>query len=442
VNTSGTIRAILFGTLSVFYGSVCYSQTHLPYDFVVVTTDSNGWPLNPLWGAQVPSVTSLPNWLSCPGQEPWKSTCTSSSNWSDKSEVKCPDTVFQHVPYPGHINFAGAVLTGTVSWADHSGDDDDYNLDFIPDGGGGLTTTNPQSIRLEFDSDETIDHFHTSWWSEFHKAVDNSSADAKALIDGKRAIAFGVVGLDCAHDCSNELHPVFALAIEVNPDPQDNQWAIFVRNWGDEGYCSSGSEVLDDSISQFTFMLPHPWASNVVLTQAEFLSRGLGGTGPAVELVPGKGASVTFGFPVASKRERINGILHLTWAVKIPPLEAAVVHRPPVKASTEVIPHRFPAQATTMKEPEEIVGSWIERMTPQQRVTYERLRPKRDLSQDSVSLPRAALRPVVLKTTLQTAVRPTPDPARDARDAQALQAVKTAYKGKLPEVTAEDLRVK
>jgi hypothetical protein len=387
--------------------------------------DVNGWWLNPQWAPQTRNPPSLPNPYDCPSLEPWSQPCTTQWTFADKNQWKCPDTAFQHVWFPGHVNWGGAVFTGKVYWVDHSGNDDDYNIRIVPDNGGGVTSQNPDGILMEFDSDETIDHFHTSWWETFHQAVDAGHGN---MIDGMQAVAFGVLGLDCAHDCHSELHPLMALAIHIKDDPADDQWAIFVRNWGNAGYCSSGVESLDDSISTFAFQLSRPGASSVTVTQAEFLCRGLGGNGPFVTLQPGDGALATFGFPAASKRERINGVLRLQWQVQ-------ANARPPINVLTSVpplTPRPDPrAIADRRPDPEERLSRLLSGLNPNQRAIYERMRPKRRPYIDNVPLRQAgALAPTARRATL---IRVVADPERDRFDRQRLAALTRAYGGRLPD---------
>jgi hypothetical protein len=75
--------------------------------------------------------------------------------------------------------------------------------------------------------------------------VDSGDANARPLVDGSYAIVTGLMGLDCEHSCSTELHPVWAMAVRVKSDPADVVWAIFVRNWGNEGFCSQDQHYLD-----------------------------------------------------------------------------------------------------------------------------------------------------------------------------------------------------
>ena len=147
-----------------------------------------------------------------------------------------------------------------VSWESFSHPlprgDDDYNIRLMRDDKAGYTAANPDSLLLEFDSDETIDKFTTSWWSEFHKAVDDSDAKARAMIDERFAIVTGLIGLDCEHECHSESHPVWAMAMNVKPSDDDDLWAFFVRNWGNEGFCGTGQHFMELPNNKYTFRLP------------------------------------------------------------------------------------------------------------------------------------------------------------------------------------------
>jgi hypothetical protein len=141
--------------------------------------------------------------------------------------------------------------------------DDDYNIKIfgppVPGTGfmPGGTGANPDNIKGEFDSDETIDHFDRSaWWKMFHQAVD---AGGGALIDGHDGIMTGLMGLDTFHsDNRSEIHPVHALAIRIAeaPNPTDDAWAVFVRNWGNEGYCGNNQHYVDRT--SLSIRIPRP----------------------------------------------------------------------------------------------------------------------------------------------------------------------------------------
>lgn len=59
------------------------------------------------------------------------------------------------------------------------------------------------------------------------------------MIGGRFAVATGLVGLDCWHECDPELHPLYSLAIRMGSHGSREKWMLFVRNWGNEGSCSS-----------------------------------------------------------------------------------------------------------------------------------------------------------------------------------------------------------
>jgi hypothetical protein len=244
-----------------------------PMDLVWDSADDNGLPLNPRWRYQMitGSVPEPPTLCSS------LAACTSQQTSTDSASI-CrlnPDGYWQ---VPGHWNWFPVTLEGSISWHSHSSWDDDYKFEFHPPDNAGFTVSAASKgyMELEFDSDETIDHFSTPWWESFHNAVDNSAGAAATLqeirsgglfateeivrlleqeveyvyqmIEGRFAIVTGLFGLDCAHsdtDSSTELHPVYAMTILVNDNPADQLWAIFARNWGDEGFCSTSQHYLD-----------------------------------------------------------------------------------------------------------------------------------------------------------------------------------------------------
>jgi hypothetical protein len=228
--------------------------------------------------------------------------------------------------FDGHVDWTAATQTGLLSWEGHSNsvyDDDDYAFRLIP-GPGSLTTLTPEnngSIEVEFNSDETIDHFHTDWWEGFHNAVDNG--DPTLWVNGSEAVVTGLLGVDTQHGTHTELHPVWAMAVEdrYRESPDDDLWAIFVRNWGNQGLCSSEQWWLGLQ----TITLRVPWrhgATSVSVGQSSFLfgpddlsaADKAEVSGPAVTPLADKaGVLVTFTLPPPSAGARINGELHLKW---------------------------------------------------------------------------------------------------------------------------------
>ena len=407
-----------------------HTEPTTDYNIVANQFDVNGWDYNPKWMTQTLSPSSLPNPYTCnkQGSLPTPVVCTTQHFWIDKSGSKCPDNPFQSVWFPGHINFVGATFEGSIDWSSHSGNDDDYNIALFPDDQSGLTAVNPDHIEMEFDSDETIDHFHTSWWKDFHAAVDDGDDEAHKMLFGKRCIAFGIFGLDCAHDCASELHPVLALAIEVDKHSNSNTWAIFVRNWGNEGYCSSGLEVLDPSINTYSFKINKPGATKVTVTNSEFLCRGLGGWGPDVQLIPNEGAIITFGFPPPDSRERINGVLTLKWEVSKLKTPLPVSN----KKIISVITHR-PEEKEYFEEKNEILKK---RMTKPQKLIYSRYKPRREIYFDEVPAKKPA--PQFLLNTHKNnngqLAYNIPSKEREVKESSEQNAILKAFNGKIPDV--------
>ncbi len=145
--------------------------------------------------------------------------------------------------------------------------------------------------------------------------MDKSDKDARALVDGSYAIVTGLLGLDCEHDCPTELHPVYVMAIRVKDDPADETWAIFVRNWGNEGFCSQSQHYLD--LFNNTYTLRLPWrggASAVAVIDSQFKTTANARvSGPTVSYGEEQGVVLSFALPRPEDRGRINGELHLRW---------------------------------------------------------------------------------------------------------------------------------
>jgi hypothetical protein len=157
------------------------------------------------------------------------------------------------------MNWQPVELDGSLRYEDHSTVfDNDYQFDMVSLNKGLLTQSRPE-IHLEFDSTETVNEFGQTgtWWEEFHKFVDgNDKTKIQTAFDcltkcEKSAIVIGMVGIDMEHGAHVELHPVYAMFINLGPQgpsesgPQGtDRWAFFVRNWGNEGYCGSGDEPI------------------------------------------------------------------------------------------------------------------------------------------------------------------------------------------------------
>jgi hypothetical protein len=281
----------------------CKTVQPKPLDIVGGSAvDQNGLLVNPHWGGQVGSAAIDPTVCSPSGSaqdDPanW-ARCTSSKITTDRGGGCGP-----------HVNWFPIQYSGTINWEDHSsppetGADDDYNVR-LTRSDAALYSKQNAYVLGEFDSDETIDHFGTAWWLSFKATVNGGNAGAQAMIKDKQAIAIGLAGLDCAgHElgknlCYTELHPVYALAIHVNDDPGHDHWAFFIRNRGDEGYCSSTEQRWTPSRytngkGEYHLMLPAPNAKGFTTRSGDVRLWGAGSNHPTAgsyeaKLVAGQG---------------------------------------------------------------------------------------------------------------------------------------------------------
>jgi len=365
------------------------------FDFDVLSNqfDPNGLPYNPMWSWQTrpenqgktPNTSSCHNFstrestLGIPDlvMSPYFGDCT---DQADMSSVDLPSGTNATVcrwwaalhlsdTFPGHVNWFPVTLEGHGGWGDH-GADDDYTYTFrkcptadpcpVP----GDPQPNPLSVNgrdglhVEFDSDETIDNFHTSEWDQLHNAVDAWSSAKGILTDcnthqipctpeqiaalqktidsmptffNGHTVLTGMFGMDGEHGMKAEMHPVYAFATlrdGMENSADDEVWLMFVRNQGDEGYCSSS--IWDAGFEDYTFKLP--WRSGMRSVDVNWDKTNFDGTdgtsGPTVKVLPfpdpNAGVYVSFhlGPPVHSSYifdpgasvPFLNGALHLVWS--------------------------------------------------------------------------------------------------------------------------------
>ena len=167
-----------------------------------------------------------------------------------------------------------------------------------------------------------------------HSAVDNGGDVAK-LFQG-HAILTGMFGLDGEHNLKSELHPLFAIADlrdNFENSSGDQVWLMFVRNQGDEGFCSS--RIWNSGFEDYTFRLP--WLAGMTSVDVNWDASNFemtgGASGPVVSsLAPSAataatpaGVYVTFhlGPPIprtsnivgdpGATTPFVDGALHLVW---------------------------------------------------------------------------------------------------------------------------------
>jgi hypothetical protein len=310
--------------------------------------------------------------------------------------------------FAGHVHWFPVTMEGSVGWGNESSEeaDGDDTFTFTNDAQSvNLYVNGKNEIHSEFSSYETIDSYTHGEWALFHNAVDkNNPATAKEIFDGHtlsggHSIVTGLFGLDSEHGLKSELHPVFAIATKRDDprlnSPNDEAWLMFVRNQGNEGYCSS--EILNAGFEDYTFRLP--WRGpefkfvDVDRVNTKFWALG-GASGPTVSVVRGRNLEplnvlVKFhlgpAVPTTNASDvslpAVYGTLHLIWTTS----QVATTGAGPVKSDpVKTLPGGSVLQASTtgsggqdqsdseVGEVEQMLGAAAAHLTPAQRLVIKK----------------------------------------------------------------------
>jgi hypothetical protein len=403
-----------------------------PYDHAN-PYDMNALFLNPRWGWQTAPrgadptllcgapVAAVPDFDSCP---------TPSSCTRDLVSADTPDTFFNGLfdgCGNGHLNWDIVTYHGPIFWHDHSAStfgDDDYNFELhTPVTNGfpsGVTAANTAEIQLEFQARETIDHFdNIPFWHDFHLAVDNNDREAHIKVDGKEAIVIGLLGLDRVHGSIPEIHPVFVLAIHVRSLPSDDVWAIFARNYGNEGWCSDNMDYT--TFNTVMLRLPRPASTLVPVTaqampsgQTTFVASSSDVTGWDFFSGPNQDTFVTFNLPSppadGDDGARVAGELHLQWSAATGG-PASVFSTQESRAALDTTSSDQAAPVPQEITPEDTLHNMWAQLTPRQQANYLAILPPRlgVLSDTFHLVPNVmsqAPEPAVIKPTLSAVTNP------------------------------------
>lgn len=370
---------------------------------------------------------------------------------------------FETGSFVGHVNWFPVTVEGRASWGDHGAfpvGDDDYTFTFYSDeeGYNPLSVNGRDGLHVEFDSDETIDHFKSDGWVKFRDAVNsvictqvgersvcvpNKKAAAK-LFDG-HTILTGMFGLDGEHDMKAELHPLFAMATRraspQDPTDADEVWLMFVRNRGDEGFCSS--RLWDAGFEDYTFHLPWiPGMTSVEVNWSKTQFEGTDGTsGPTVAVLRPPvlpidtqklGVYVTFHLGPAASSPFIDGVLHLAWTGPV------VTER-----RTSSVPRRAAGgdAAGGFDEAEHMIQAVVNQLTPAQRQEIEKARVA--VARPAVhrlppgTVARITAAPSIARIARLRAINAGPAAAKANRDAARVRALCLATHDAPPGLPAE-----
>jgi hypothetical protein len=316
-------------------------------DLVVDQTDPNGFPLNPNWVYTVltgtaPVPTDVCSWSTKIGGFPVDDASLCASELTERDSYWACVQGGTPGAISGHMNWIAQSVAyqGWVWWDGHDYRwDDDYTWNMAAlnsDGSvsGALFVASQNNPQIEFDADETVDHFSGApWWNKLQGAVgteDNMIYNGVATVTGALmpsdlfppggiAIVIGQLGMDCGHSCGTELHPAWAVFVHTKDDPNDDVWAFFVRNWGDEGFCGR-SDHQPGGQQTFLVRIPRPGATDVALKTPDTVVGATGAVAPVqLAMAPGNGAALaSFTLPPAQQHVVIYGELHLRWKHPLP----------------------------------------------------------------------------------------------------------------------------
>jgi len=419
-----------------------------PLDLVWTNCDQNGFPFNPKMqylvangGAVLLGPTDL-----CPS--------ATSSHIFRSPCVAWPVTYDNGLFCGPHVNYFAVTYQGPTSWWQKSawGTDSDYNFFMTPS--NTIGTPHPPQLEIEFDSEETINYFHSSLWTKFHNMVDNEdNSVAQAYINKQTAVVTSLFGLDCGHDsCGSEEHPAYMMAVDMDDSNlNDDQWGVFARNWGDEGFCASQEHTLP--VSGLKTLIPWlPGATGVsVLPTTKFnpflniADLGVAGVerlgnvavpSPQTTVINGEGILLDFTLPDASMEIGWEGEVHLQWT--LPPVVRSMLT---AQRTARRAAGRPKDDEGEKEKPENRIANLFTRLPAQQQTGIRaRLTASSAAAQPAVTRPTPPMRPVLTLAKLPEPPRlPRPivpqaasNPRLTQKNEAVRQALCEAYKNNVP----------
>jgi hypothetical protein len=260
-----------------------------------VPLDPNGFLFNPRWlnGANEPNIDKLCRFRVLTGHLderrlvtiPRKDPCLSAD---ERNVVTLNETLAtvgfgfvclsnsQTGDVRGHINWFPVTVTGHLRWhgfEGSTGEDYDLGFDLSSPAPNAVTSGNEKldgqrSYHLELYNQETLARLPTvrgvrvgelTWWHLLKGSL-KQKKQMKDLVDERFAIVTGVFGIDGVHNFQAELHPVLAMSVLLGVSQVGGrvreEWAVMVRNRGNEGECAVGSIPVGSSPDSYqTFFI-------------------------------------------------------------------------------------------------------------------------------------------------------------------------------------------
>lgn len=419
-----------------------------PLDLVWTKCDLNGFPFNPTWQFQVTNAGQVPPYplTLCPAAAPrydgrgrqiaplrFPASCISWPVTYDYGYFCGP-----------HVNYFAVTYQGPVNWDSVSGwgTDSDWNFFMFPQNNFGmLGAPNPGGIEIEFDSQETVNHFSSTLWTNFHQLADTNKSAAQAFIHQQTAVVTSLFGLDCGHpSCASEEHPAYVMAVDMDDSNlNDDQWGVFARNWGNEGFCSDQEHtLLGNDLKVVIPWLPGATAV-AVLPDTQLNPFGNSGSNAAVSyqitVANGQGILIDFTLPDPSQQMGIEGEVHLQWTLP-PAIRSELAARRAARRAASAISR----SENEEDKPESRISELLTRLPAQQQAAIRTRLATGFPVQPAVARPRLPMRPVLTVAQLPAPPRlgrpvvpqAVNDPRHTQRSEALRQALCEAYKNNVP----------
>jgi hypothetical protein len=363
------------------------SPHSLPFDLVWnvdTEEDENGLPMNPQWNrfnGEQPILFKLCaeafkfEQLGITREDIVRKICTSMPHDYDfhLSFGYCPAE-----PIPGHMNFPIATYAGNIVWDSFSVSqgafgDGDWSFNLFPPDGAGLAGDQDgsgrpgKSLHLEFNTAEVALPW-MPFWKDLLAPTPTSLPGLPIAIPiptitnvfgrtaGLHGVVIGQVGLDGVHGGFTEIHPVYALAVRLQtftqptrPDEKVEKWAFFLRNFGDEGFCSH-NEYTWPNQPEYFISLPWPEYATGLKSHVSDVARWQDAPTPVhIDADTARGFTlIRVGNPGVDQFG-VGGTLELFYKVTPPPKQKKTS-----RAGTPNTPAQAPRQAVAQAEDDEV----------------------------------------------------------------------------------------
>jgi hypothetical protein len=230
---------LLFALFSTAVAEDAGNSEKRPFDLIDdLGRDTNNFPRNPRWHGGRPDSAAECN--SFPARWFKKADpdlkCTNDPVYVDQRDgsIICG----RNKKIEGHVNWGPATFDGCIRrYKSHMDGDVTWDLE-TRDCRIITEQTKRSTLHCEAESARTVERFDTSWWEGFRKEP-HQTVDRYAVISG-------LLNLDNVHQAYSELHPIYAFAVMEKEQCENGRctetWAFFVRNWGDQGYCSTKAD--------------------------------------------------------------------------------------------------------------------------------------------------------------------------------------------------------